>query len=408
MTGLRLWLRRSSGLVALPALVVVTFAVVLSRSGWHLEWDWALSWTSSSTIVLAPLVAGLTAFEVDRRTRPTLLTLSATARRGSWTVLTVAAAMWVFATTAWATGTAYGAVRAAIAGAGGLPSPWVLVQAPAALLAATLFGAMVGVLVRNVGAGPLAAVTAYLLPIVAVPFGISGLLAAGGATGSLLGVEPDPAVATAVLATNLSFGLVCAGVVLVRTLPRDRVRQAGTAVAAVALVGSAVTLASLDPMISSYRPRAAEPLCVGEAPKVCGPVEGAAVLRTVQDDLARVRGVVSQHGLELPARYDLAVAGMEPTPEAGLVGVDATQMAAGRVATWDLAVAVATPAACPAYFGDLPPEDLLEVQRQLAEAIEPALDGSGPVAMPDEQLRSAHAALRACDAEAAADVRRAG
>lgn len=406
MTGMRLWLRRSSGLVALPALIVVALTVVLGRSGWHVEWDWAMSWTSATTIVLAPMVAGLTAFDVNRRVRPTFLALSATTRRGHRTILTVALTMWLYGTAAWGVATGYGAVRTALAGAGGTPSLWIFVEAPTALLTAALFGAMVAVLVPNIGAGPLAAIAAYMLPIVLMPFNLQGLLAAGGATASGLGIEPNPPVVIATLTTNLTLGLLCIGVALVRTLPRDRLRLAGVGAMAAALVVSAVTLASFDPLMNTYRPRAITTMCVGQAPEVCGPQEGAVHLRIAHRDLARAHAALETAGLglDLRSRYELATSTTRPDPGVGLVYVDATQIAGGAMSVWDVAVAVATPTACDEYYADLPPEDLLDLQGGLAKAILPVIRGTGTAGLPAEDIRTTYAALAACDASAAAQV----
>lgn len=406
MKGMQLWLRGSSGLVALPALIVVVLTVVLGRSGWHVEWDWAMGWTSASTIVLAPIVAGLTAFDVNRRVRPTFLALSATTLRGPRTLLTVALTMWLYGTAAWGVAAGYGAVRAALAGAGGTPSLWIFVEAPIALLTAALFGAMVAVLVPNIGAGPLAAVAAYMLPIVLMPFNLQGLLAAGGATGSLLGIEPNPPVVIATLTTNLTLGLLCIGVALVRTLPRDRLRRAGVGAMAAALVVSAVTLASFDPLMNTYRPREVTTACVGQAPEVCGPQEGAVHLRIAHRDLARAHAALESAGLglDLRSRYELATSTTRPDPGVGLVFVDATQIAAGAISAWDAALAVATPTACDEYYADLPTEDLLDLQRDLAQAILPTLEGTGPVTIGADDARTAYAALAACDASAAAQV----
>ena len=109
MTALRLWLRRSSGFLALPAIVGLVAVVIAGRSGWYYEWDRAMSWASASTILLGPLVAGLLAFDVARRLGPTLEVLIATTRRGLNGVFALALAVWAFGAGGWLLGIGYAA-----------------------------------------------------------------------------------------------------------------------------------------------------------------------------------------------------------------------------------------------------------------------------------------------------------
>lgn len=342
--------------------------VIAGRSGWYYEWDRAMSWASASTILLGPLVAGLLAFDVARRLGPTLGVLIATTRRGLHGVLALALVVWAFGTGGWLLGAGYAAIRTAQHGATGPVDPWIFVQAPTALLACAGIGLVVGLLVRNVMAAPLAAGVVYLAPITLRPLADAGVLASNGATGSLAGLETNPRVAVAALAVNLLIAMVAAAVAAIRLLPRTRGPYAAATVLGVGLLGATTFLLSLDPMMTAYRPTAEPPTCLGTTTRVCGPAESGALLRIAARDLDEARSTLRDAGVDTVPEYRLATPGADlPATGVGMLSITTDGLESGHMGDWDLAVTLATPSACPAYWADLPPEELLDTQRHFAD-----------------------------------------
>lgn len=394
----RLWFVRAHGPVLCAVLTAVSLAVILSNVGWELQWFWATSRAMTPTIVVAPVLAGATAFLVQRYLSPSARILTAAAPRGAAGVLVLTAAPWSAALVAITVGFAYVAMRTTpVVGGFDVPA-WLVVHGIAALTAAALFGLVVGVWVPSLAAGPLAAIVAYVLPILAIPLGVEGLMAAGGASGPAFGMEPDPGVHATMVLLNLALGLLCAVVAVARLRPvRRRWWYAAGALAVVVLV-AAGSLAAMDPRLTKLRPTGAAPVCVGDGTRVCGPADARPILEIAQRDIATARDVLAGRGLEATDRY-----AYYPPPDAvgtgvGLLVAEPSAVRDGHLGRWDLAVTIATPSACPEYFADLPPEELLDAQARLASWVSDALERQAAPAGAD--VLATYEALRTCDATA--------
>lgn len=428
MSAVRLWWRRSTARRAFPVMAVVAVVMLVARSGWAYEWGAALGWASAATLLLAPLVAGLAAHDVARRLGPTLGTLAATTGRGPRAVLAVGAGPFAYGVLAWGVGLGTVAAVAGVHGASGTPSAWVAVRAPLVLLAATAVGLAVGSLVRNAAAGPLAAATVYLVPLVGRPLADGGVLSVAPASNPMLEMELNPVVATWGVLVNLAVVAVAVLVVVVRTRPvRRSAAAAALAVGASLVVATVGGLLSTTPMANAYRPAAdVEQVCVGrpgpsadgeraegdegdqgdegdEGTVVCGPAAAATLLEIARRDIDEARHALRAEGLETVARYRLA--GRSLDPDAGVAHVATDRVRGGRLDPWDVASSLAHPAGCVGDTWDVPPDGLLELRGDMAVWVFVRLghqepDDDAPPATVEEAARW-YAALAACDPDLA-------
>ncbi len=401
---LLLWLRRCNAKLAFPALVAVAVVFVLGRTGWDWEWHRAMDWAAGSTILLGPLTAGLVAFDFWRLMPAGLSSVMAGAARGRVAVLGPVVSTWAYAVIACAVGLGLAAVRTVQHGADGSPSWWFAVQAPVALFAAASLGALVGSLLANVAAAPVAAFAAYLVPVAGGLLGIPDLLVAGGATGSLIGVVPDVGVMLMTIVVDLLVAVSCLALVMMRVSVRSRVSAISTGAAVATLLASTSLLVALEPAQNGFRPSAVDKVCAGGSIVVCGPRGGRAIYVIAQQDITRAWSSLGDLGDPPPAGYEYAVGVTPPARDAGLLYVTTESIAGNELDPWDLAATIATPTACRAFYADVPPAELLEGQRRLTEWVVARLAGeedSGPTQLAAAQ--DTYAALTSCRPEEVPD-----
>lgn len=398
------WLKRCSAKVAFPAMVAVVLVFVLGRGGWDWEWLRATDWASGSTILLGPFTAGLVAFDFWRRMPPGLRSVMASTPRGRRAVLGPVVSTWAYAVLACVVGVVLAAIRTLEHGADGSPSWWFAVQAPVGLFASAAVGALVGSLLANAAAAPVAAFTAYLLPVAGAMLGVPDLLIAGGSTAPLIGLEPDPRIMVTTLVVDMLIALSCLVVAAGRMTLQTRGFVAVAAVSVAATVAAMSVLMSLDPAQHRFRPVEAKPICVGEPIAVCGPAGGRAIYVLAQRDLAGAWSSLQDLGDPPPSGYEYPVGSRRPASDAGLLLVTTEAIKDDRLDPWDVAATIATPAACDALYADSPPEELLEGQGRLTEWIVARLQD--PEGMGDATLgtaRDTYSALATCRPEAVPD-----
>lgn len=382
MTGLMIWLRRTTARTMFPAMVAVTLAVLFSRSGWAWDLGHAVSWASSSTLLLGPLSAGVAAFDMWRQRGRGLRSVERSALRGWQGTLTLAVAVWTYAALAWATAMALAISISTFRYEGsGLGTWWpVLIQAPAALLGATLLGAVIGSLVRGVGAAPLAVGAVYTTTAMAdIVLGTRSVLAVEGATMSLVGLRPRGDVLAVTLALDLVLGAAFAASVVRREHGRSRKALVSACAASLAVLACATGLVTLDAREGHLEPSTAERVCVLGDIEVCGPPEGEAIYRVAQRSLAAGISQLETAGLELGQKsYDHASAA---SSRAGVLSVDTALLDRdGGLDAWDVASTLSTPTLCEEFFDADPPVELLEGQWNLASWMSDVLNGAGSVA----------------------------
>lgn len=399
-----LWLKRCSAKVAFPAMVAVVLVFVLGRSGWDWEWQRATDWASGSTILLGPFTAGLVAFDFWRRTPSGLRSVMASAARGRLAVLGPVVSTWIYAVIACAVGVLLAAIRTLAHGADGSPSWWFVVQAPVGLFACAAVGALVGSLLVNAAAAPVAAFAAYLLPVAGAMLGVPDLLIAGGSTGPLIGLEPAPRVMATTIVVDVLIALSCLAVAAGRMTLPSRGAVATAAASLVATVAATSVLVSLDPAQHRFRPAEAKQVCVGESLAVCGPAGGRAIYVLAQRDLARAWSSLQGMGVPPRSGYEYPVGSRRPASGAGLLLVTTEAIKDDRLDPWDVAATISTPSACDAFYADSPPDELLEGQSRLTEWIVARLQA--PQDAEDttlETARDTYTALVTCRPQAVPD-----
>lgn len=266
---LTIQLRRSTAVVALPAIVVVlVLHVVLRARPWVHEWLWAFDAYEFSFVLIGPVAAGIAAW--DGAAWASSKDAARVAGRPGAPLLR----SWL-ATTAWVwsiflVGLLATLAYVAVEGAPGWPGlrPWSTVVPPLAVLAlCTAFGTATGWWLRRVLVAPLVAVVTFG-GLVTAYTGLPGpFLEVAGATSSLIGLAPRPGlqVAQSVWALGLAllFLVFAAGEERSRLLRTVAVVVLVAVIAGASLeVGRADGLRFRNSAVAARCDRAATPVCL--------------------------------------------------------------------------------------------------------------------------------------------------
>ena len=296
-------LRRSAGRTTFLVAVALVVAQIATRGHeWRHEWTWATYQTGFTTVLLAPAVAGSGALQ------------------GVWLARAIdlvrgAPRLWRLRWSAWLGVAAWGALAyllgltlawiiVAASGTPGTPSPrdLIAVLPPLGLLAvAAATGLAVGWYFARLIAVPVAAVGCFAVILFCYDVGPAALVTVGGATGSLVGLEPRLGVE---FWQTVTFSLLTATAVMLvlrRRVPGRAVWSAGMPVAAALL------------SVGADRRPDAPGSCLPAAPR-----ERCALRARGAPDLHRRRVRPGRaDGAPAPAPYVTALvgAGVHPVPE---------------------------------------------------------------------------------------------
>lgn len=397
-SGVWMWLRRGTSTLAFPAFVVVGVVVALSRRGWEYEWNWAFSSASSGVLIIAPLLAGIVAFDRSRRVFPTLEMLANTALRGRWGDIALVLAAWIVGVAAWASTMGYAAVRTSAHHPGGTPDLWILIEVPAVMALACAVGLLVGSVMSGLMAGPVAAGVVYLARFFGDSLGVEGFMAAGGATGPLAALERDPTVGLVLVTLHLILAALAMGVAQRTTIAcSPMVHRVSIGVAAVlaaaAMATAHINLAGREP----YRWTTAASVCVGGPAgiEVCGPVTARATLRVAANGLSVAVTQLDTSRMDLQRHYVLP-SGEPVHPSWGVLRATPDEFVDGRLGLGDIASTLSMPRLCKALFGDRPPEALLNDQSEVQSWVTNSLHSQDPAA-PSQTTIEAYRHLRDCE-----------
>lgn len=395
------WLRRCSAARLFPGLVVAVFVVLHARAGWARDWGWAFDWAAVTSHLLGVLLAGLVAHDVGVRAAPTLILLAGTAPRGRRGLCLIGGATWLVGMGAWLTGVGYMTVRLLVNGAGAPPASWWFVlETGSSLLAATMVGLAVGLLLPGRAAGPLAALGVFLVSIlVAVFFGLDFLFRPGGNATDLIGWERTPAVAASFCALHLALA-GCAVVLAfgrATRAPRRRalLRTAAVAVAVAAVIGHGSVARDHEPFRLAGDVRTC---ATSNMVTVCGPEPGAHVLLLLARDIDGALSGVAGSGIDWATHYVWLPGPLLQTTPAGygVVDADPSDIGRGSLSPESVASTLAFPRMCPALQGSAPPMGLLHDQGVVRAWVEGRLGGSIAAPRAPEQVRSAYRSACAC------------
>ncbi|MFJ9941558.1 hypothetical protein [Streptomyces erythrochromogenes] len=272
-SALLLHVRRSLGRTAFPfLLVLVVLNTLLRPMGWRYEPMWAVYQYNFTVMLLGPLLAGVAAWEGHRLSRAAPF-LSAHHR--PLAILTAAwAALLAWSAAAFLLGLAL--VLGVVTWAGPLPTlglPELLTPLPAlALLGlACAVGLAAGWLSGGGGkiAAPMTAIVVFLAFLLLYSGDLSEFVMVGGATSSLVGLQPKAGTQTTQVAfyaaaTLLTLLAAAWSAALHHRRPRHLI--AATAAATLCVL-SAGQLASADPLYLEARP--GDVRCHGTRPEIC-------------------------------------------------------------------------------------------------------------------------------------------
>jgi hypothetical protein len=398
--ALHLWVRRGSVTLAIPALIGAGLVVLMSRRGWWWDPGWAYSHASTPVILIAPLLAGLVAFDRSRPGGQVLALLAANSPRERSATAVPPTAGWLAALATCAALAGGVAVALIARSTGALPSGWLLLEVVTALAAAAAVGWATGRLLPNRAAGPVAALGVYLLGSQARSWGLAGLFAPGGATGMLAGVERNPTVSLTLVSLHVviaAAGAMVGLTALHQSRRRLLVRAAVAAAVLLIAVGASSTLVKGQ---APYRFSSAAPVCVGSTPRVCGPASAQRLLTVSAQRLSEESSLLSGSGIPLQQEYRLAIG---PTAlsdaadaGAGLLTVTPEEFVDGRPSVDDLAATVSRPRMCPQYVAAQPPVVLLEAQQRV-QAWVVGTDGAATSQPAPTDVVAAYHRLVTCD-----------
>lgn len=396
---LRLWLRRGAASAAFAAMVAIGLVILFSRNGWNHEWDWALAQAAAGTLLLAPLVAGLVAFDRSRRVEPTLSLLAVSAPRGAWAVLALPVAAWLVSVTAWLLCVAVAIAIAWRGGASGRPDGFAFVEPPVLLLTASFVGFAVGARTRSVLAGPGAAALILLVRTFAggTSLPLDGLLSAGGSAGTLIAADRTPLMAVTLMVAHLTLAWLAIALAVPGLRAGDRRRSAVVAVvAALAFVGSVTaygaTASRLDPLQWTSSPA----ICSRGVATVCGPREGAYLLRASQRSVSAALQRLRPSGIGWRTTYVLP-RGPALDPDDGVLSAGPDQTRDDRLDTDAVVATLVTPRLCAALFDDRQAQPVLNDQTQVMEWLTTKLRSPGPVDAAPQSVKDAYRRLETCE-----------
>ncbi|MFB8125730.1 hypothetical protein ACFVG1_24895 [Streptomyces bacillaris] len=264
-----LHLRRSAGRTLFPVLLVLVLANTLLRSmSWRYEWMWAAYQYNFTVMLLGPLFAGIAAWEGYRlsRSHEFLLSHQRTVRilAASW------AALFAWCTAAFVLGLAVVYTIVVMAGTPGfLSGREALTALPALMLlgAEGALGLALGWTSRSRMAAPLTAITVFIGSIWLYTSDFAPFIVVGGASGSLIGLQPR--IGTQ-LAQVVCYTLVTLAVLALGSWVATHYRRPHTALVIVLtclMAASAIHLANRPALM--LEARKGDVVCSGEAPEIC-------------------------------------------------------------------------------------------------------------------------------------------
>jgi hypothetical protein len=380
-------------------MVAIELVILFSRSGWNHEWDWALAQAAAGTLLLAPLVAGVVAFDRSRRVEPTLSLLAISAPRGARAVLALPVAAWLVSVAAWLSCVAVAMAIAWRGGASGRPDGFALVEPPILLLAASFVGFAVGSRTRSVLAGPGAAALVLLIRAFAgaTSLHLEGLLSAGGSAGTLVAADRTPRMAVTLMVTHLTLAWLAIAVAVPRLREGARRRSAVVAaLAGVTFLGSltayGTTASRLDPLRWTSSPQ----ICSRGLATVCGPREGSFLLHVSQRSVSSALQRLRPSGIEWRTTYVLPH-GPALDPDEGVLSAGPDQIHDGGLDTDAVVATLMNPRLCAALFDDRRAQPVLNDQTQVMEWLTTTLRSPGPVDAAPQSVRDAYRRRETCE-----------
>lgn len=314
---------------ALPILVALEFIVLRARDqSWAYEWLWAVDWTNSSLVLLAPLVAGIAAAEqVSFQRSGGPLLLAPVAVSTSRFVSSRAFATWAVAASAHALGVVATVAFAAARTQWQWPPLLGTLPSFALLLLAVASGVACGTWWPSRLTAPLVAISFYLWTWRSGTFGLRWTTYTGGASASTLGMAYD----NWFLVTQAAWMITVSVLLLLAVVRPTSWRGLGI---------SGLVLALLTVPMVQWPGRFVEATssvrwhCEGDAPEVCVVAEYRALLPPLREVVSPLVDALREVDPEVVPRTVQQAVGQERLPRVAQVALapDEGNLQSGSVA----------------------------------------------------------------------------
>lgn len=396
----RFWMTRSAGILVFPAMLAAEIVMLFTSRQWQFEWDWAVEQASFGAVVVAPLVAGASAYDRSRRAAPTLAELARTSPRGWVNDLAIAGAAAVYGIVAWGIGLAIALARCFSADAPWHLDPWTLPEAPALIVLASALGTLIGARWTSILAAPGAAVATVGARILASTWWSTWFFSVLPPNGSMAPFDVVPQLVAVVVVSHLVLACVFMAAAALWTgrfhLTRRDLAVRGSVVAVVlvgVLVGFDRATASGDYLRSTTTPTTCT---TSGAVQICGPVKGGYTLGVAAVSMDEALTALEGSGIEWQTTYRLASAADFPADE-GELTADTELISNGRLSTDDVLYTLASPRRCAALYDDDPPEKLLDAAGVVMDWAADRLSGTVADATAPQAVVAAYARLSTCE-----------
>lgn len=250
-----LWLRRTWWWL-LPTLAAAQIFAMLAANrdlpdgshvypSWSIDWSWMMSVNSGATLLLSPTAAAATTYLLTREWPEGIHGLAKATLRPSMPTLHIVGAVVCLAWLVQAVGLAGGSLLCWTQGAAtvGLTVPWQALTGPAAVLAASAAGALVGVLYQSLWSVPGVAIVLFVGHRLFIDLPYPELFTIEMATWYTWEARPAPLHLMATIVVNLLIAAALLSVAAWQAWPQRR-RPASLIVTAVAAVVGSVAVAS--------------------------------------------------------------------------------------------------------------------------------------------------------------------
>lgn len=357
-------LRRATSSILVPAYLATGFFALFHRGmPWRGEWAWTLDVAGGTTLLIAPLVAGASAWDASVLQREALRDVARSTVNGDRALV---AAVFANAVWGWLVLVVVVCVGLALTWSTlpeGFPRLWPALAPGCHVLFASAAGALIGRWLPGLVASPLAVVSVFALLPLGVADVIPNFVKVGASTGSLVGLTWSAEYLLTACTTLVAFATSILLLVRAWDAPRRSMVALLTG-GVIGLVGVAAAAHMEHVGLQRFVTASAPPeyRCAGSAPEVCVASSTVRMLEWLTVEVAESAEVLRKVGIDVPTRFEEDVIGREPRVGIGYFYLNEPNASQGDISLG--AVVVTTPSYCPAFSAG-PPEVYFDTSQTL-------------------------------------------